>query len=212
LSIGAVVDFLKLDRAENPTGGQVTEEDSNITMVIEAVTTWWENHMGLCILRAVWSQTQDMVKDGCIAIRRGPLVSVTSVSTIAAFTPPNNTPVALAATRYTVTGNEIYLHDYPEHRGKSSVIALYQGGLVDWAAVDVAAPSAGEIVTAQALVPDAIRLSLLNTIGHLWENREGAKAMSKYEVDAKLVGLTPPNTAMLSAGLDNVSLTGKCWR
>ena len=113
---------------------------------------------------------------------------------------------------YTLTGNEIYSESWPAHRGKGSIVVVYEGGVVDWDAVDPTDPTDEEIAAAQALVPNNHRLAMLNAIGHLLENREGAKGMSKYEVDAKLSGLTPPNSEMMAIGVANMSLSGKCWR
>lgn len=212
LSLAAVVGFLKWDPAEDTSEGAVTDEDTTLTLVITAVRDWWENHTGMPVLRSTWTQTQDAIKGGCVALRRGPVASVTSIYTIPGFTGTNATPVLMAASLYTLVGNEVYSESWPAHRGKGSVIVTYQGGVVDWEAVDEDAPTALEIATAQALVPDNHRLGMLNAIGHLLENREGAKSMSKYEVDAKLTGLTPPNSEMMAVGVSNISLSGKCWR
>lgn len=212
LSLAAVAGFLKWDLAEDTSNGAVTDEDDTLTLVITAVRDWWENHTGMAVLRATWEQTQDAIKDGVVALRRGPVVSVTSIYTIPGFTGADATPELMAASLYTVVGNEIYSESWPAHRGKGSVIVTYEGGVVDWDAVDPDAPTAPEIATAQALVPYNHRLGMLNTIGHLLENREGAKAMSKYEVDAKLAGLTPPNSELMAVGVSNISLSGKCWR
>ncbi len=214
LGLGTVADFLHIDRAEDPQDGQVTEQDSTLTLVISAVTDWWENHMGVCILRSTWEQTQDAIKES-IHIRRGPMLGVNSIYTIPGFTGSTGVPVLMDADYWAVAGNEVISDSWPVHRGKASVILNYDAGYVDYLLIEPVDPdalTADEIAEAQLLVPHNIRVSLLNTIGHIWENREGAKAMSKYEVDAKLAGLTPPNTEMLAEGVGNVSLTGKCWK
>lgn len=212
LSLSAIANFLKWDLAEDQSGGAVTDEDATLTLVATAVRDWWENHTGISVLRATWEQTQDAIKDGCVALRRGPVVGVTSVKTILGFTGTDATPATLSSSLYTLVGNEVYSEAWPTHRGKGSVVVRYTAGVVDWAAVDLTAPTAPEILTAQALVPNNHRLGMLNTIGHLLENREGAKSMSKYEVDAKLSGLTPPNSELVAVGVSNLSLSGKCWR
>lgn len=212
LSLQTVAEFLSWDLAENPTAGQVTEQDATLTMVITAVRDWWESHTGIVILRAVMEQTQDAVKNDCVSLRIGPVLSVTSVKTIAGFTVATSTPVTLDPSLYSLVGNDVYSGNWPTHRGRGSVIVRYNAGLVDWTAANLSAPTAQEIAAAQALVPNNHRLAMLNTIGHLLENREGSKAPSKYEVDAKLAGLTPPNSELLAVGASNISLLGKCWR
>jgi hypothetical protein len=117
----------------------------------------------------------------------------------------------MSSTLYTVVGNSIVSDAWPAHRGRGSVLVTYTAGLVDWDAADPTDPTDEEIATAQAAVPEAVALGILNTIGHLYENREGQKPTSKYEVDAKLSGMNPPNTEMLGTGLRNISLVGKCW-
>lgn len=211
LSLETVADFLKMDRAENPNES-VTDEDATLTMVIQAVTAWWEHHMGTCLLRAPWRQTQNAIKDGCIALRRGPALSVTSIYTIAGFTATTNTPQLMSPSLYTLAGNEIYSENWPLIRNKGGVYVNYMAGLVNWQAADENNITPEEIAEFQSMVDPQVRLGLLNTIGHLMNNREGQKPTNKYEIDSQLAGLTPANTQMLGLGYMNVSLTGKCWK
>lgn len=212
LSVRDVALFLKWDLAEEGADTVTDGEDANITMVITAVRDWWEHHTGIVLLRSTWKQTQDAIADGLIPLYRGPVISITTIHTVPGFFGTDATPVLLSSSLYALVGNQVYSDSWPAHRGKSSVIVTYQGGLVDWDAADENAPTTNEIATAQALVPVNHKLGMLNAIGHLLENREGAKAVSKYEVDAKLAGLTPPNSELMAVGVSNLSLLGRCWR
>lgn len=212
VSVLRAAQFLKWDLAEEGAGTVTDGEDDNLTMVLEAVRDWWERHTGITVLRSTWTQTQDAIKDGFVSICRGPVISITSIYTILGFTGADATPALMSASLYALTGNRVYSDSWPTHRGSSSVIITYQGGLVNWAAADEDNPTAEEILTAQALVPRPHVLGMLNAVGHLLENREGAKAISKYEVDAKLAGLTPPNSELMAVGVSNLSLLGDCWR
>lgn len=208
LTVADVANYLKIDAAEDPQSGAVTDDDATLTMLISTVRGWWEYHTGFAILRSQYKQVQKTIKGDCIRLLYGPVLRILTFkyrATLgAAYTTLVNTQYVLGGA--TVVPSEA-AGNFPAGYGADAYEIVFECGIVDYAQAG-GSPTPTEILTAQAAVPYQVKQSLLQAIGHLNESREGSKPMSKFEADSKLVGLEPPNTQLLTMGYRNLSLLG----
>lgn len=218
LTIADVAAFLKLDYSLD--NAKVTEEDGSITYLINAVTAWYEAHIGYRIFRQRWQQTQDNIratgsgmnnqKIQRLFITEGPLLKTDTL--VLEIFPDNfssTTETLVAGTDYYLLQNAIVpLNTWPAVRDAGGFRLTYDAGSIDYPDN----PNPTQIATAQAALEPEMRVAMFNVIGHLFENREGQKPPTRYETDAALAGITPSNAAMLSIGNVNWSLTGRSFR
>ncbi len=205
VSLREVQEHLKLDLSVD--SGEVTEEDTKINSLALAVTHWLEDHYSIDILKCTRTQTQDALKCGEMHVCYGPVISISSVSVWL-----EGASAYSAFTDYERAGNRLWSLEWPLVRSRAGIVVTYLSGLVNYTQAGGTITS-DEIATAQALVGSKYKLAVLNTIGYLYENREGQSVPSKYEAQAKLnVSGAPASVDLLMTGESNMSLTGKSWR
>lgn len=176
VSLSDTKDYLRIDE---------TAHDAMLTQLIDDATRILEDIYGVAFIASSYKQVQN-VASRAVRLLRFPLLSVTSVKTIADDNA--DTEVLYASTNYMVSGQLIRARSvWPTHRQWQSFLVYFKAGYND----PGASPNDAAIAAARAAVPEYAKRAVMQMVGHMYENPEGEGSEVEYESQFKAYGDLP---------------------